>query len=174
MRTLLATLVLALAVLLAAGASAAPLHLHKYMENPQPVGSGDLRYLVWNVYTATLFAPSGAWSPDAPFALHIVYHMDIQGEDIASRSIEEMRRQGLDDPEAARRFEARMAAVFPDVTGGTTLTGIRERDGGTLFYRNGAFIGAVREREFTDRFFAIWLAPDTSEPRLRERLLGIR
>jgi hypothetical protein len=51
------------------------------MENPQPVGSGDLRYLVWNVYTATLFAPSGAWAPDAPFALHIVYHMDIEGEE---------------------------------------------------------------------------------------------
>jgi hypothetical protein len=172
MRTRLATL--AITLLLAAGASAAPLHLHRYMENPQPVGSGDLRFLVWNVYTATLFAPSGAWAPDAPFALHIVYHMDIAGQDIATRSVEEMRRQGLDDPEAARRFEARMAAVFPDVTKGTALTGIRDGDAGTLFYKDGVFIGAVGDREFTDRFFAIWLAPDTSEPRLRERLLGLR
>jgi hypothetical protein len=100
--------------------------------------------------------------------------MDIAGQDIATRSVEEMRRQGLDDPEAARRFEARMAAVFPDVTKGTALTGIRDGDAGTLFYKDGVFIGAVGDREFTDRFFAIWLAPDTSEPRLRERLLGLR
>lgn len=167
----LVTVVL-LTLLLAAGASSAPLHIYRYLDNPQAVGSGDLRFLVWNVYTATLFAPAGKWAPDEPFALHIVYHMDIDGEDIASKSVEEMRRQGLDDPETLRRFGASMAAIFPDVTGGTTLTGVRDRAGGTLFYGNGAFIGAVRDPEFTDRFFAIWLSPDTSEPRLRARLLG--
>ena len=170
MKSLIATMLLTL--LLAADASSAPLYLHKYLDNPQAVGSGNLRFMFWNVYTATLFAPSGRWAPDAPFALHIVYHMDIEGEDITSTSVEEMRRQGLDDPEALRLFGARMAAIFPDVTDGTTLTGVRDRAGGTLFYKNGTYIGAVRDPEFTDRFFAIWLSPDTSEPRLRARLLG--
>lgn len=161
-----------LTLLLTSGASSAPLHVHKYLDNPQEVGSGKLTFMFWNVYTATLYAPSGTWAEDAPFALHIVYHMDFKGEDITSRSLQEMRRQGLDDPETLRRFGTRMSAVFPDVTEGTTLTGIRDRAGGTLFYRNGAYVGAVRDPEFTERFFAIWLAPDTSEPRLRARLLG--
>jgi len=161
-----------LILLLAANALSAPAHLYRYMDNPQPVGSGDLSFLVWNVYTATLYAPAGSWRPDGPFALHIVYHMELKGADIASRSVDEMRRQGLDDPETLRRFGALMEAIFPDVVKDTTLTGVRDTAGGTLFYRDGVFIGGVREQEFTDRFFAIWLSPETSEPKLRARLLG--
>ena len=102
MKSLIAIVFLTL--FLAAGASSAPLHVHRYLEAPREVGSGNLRFLVWNVYTATLFAPSGRWAQDAPFALHIVYHMDNAGEDITSTSVDEMRRQGLD------RFKAVMEA----------------------------------------------------------------
>ena len=31
-----------------------------------------------------------------------------------------------------------------------------------------------RDAEFARRFFGIWLAPETSEPRLRAALLGLR
>ena len=170
MKVLISALLLTL--LLASGAWTAPQHLSTYLDNPREVGTGKLTFMFWHVYTATLFAPSGTWAADAPFALHIVYHMDIEGEDITSRSLQEMQRQGLEDPETLRRFGAWMTAIFSDVTDGTTLTGIRDRAGGTLFYKDGTYIGAVRDTEFTQRFFAIWLAPDTSEPSLRRRLLG--
>jgi hypothetical protein len=157
---------------LSAAASAAPLAEH--VPDARQVGSGKLNFLVWNVYTATLYAPSGRWSPDGPFALRIDYHMDLAGRDIAQRSVEEMRRQGLEDPRAVGRFRARMEDIFPDVAAGTSLTGIRDSRGATLFFRDHEFIGSVEEPEFTDRFFAIWLAPGTSEPALRRSLLGLQ
>ena len=172
MKHFLAAATLVLTLFMAGIVNAAPLHLYKHIEHPEPVGTGTLNFLFWNVYTATLFAPFGAWEKDAPYALHIRYHMDLKGQDIADRSIEEMRGQGLDDTQTIERFRERMSTIFPDVTGGTTLTGIRDRDGKTLFYQNGTFIGAVGEAGFADRFFGIWLSPETSEPRLRKRLLG--
>ena len=172
MKHFLAAATLVLALFMAGVVNAAPLHLYKYIEHPEPVGTGTLNFLFWNVYTATLFAPFGTWERDVPYALHIRYHMDLKGEDITARSIEEMRRQGLDDQKTIALFRDRMASIFPDVTDDTTLTGIRDSAGGTLFYENGRRIGDIREPEFAERFFAIWLSPETSEPRLRRRLLG--
>ena len=172
MKRLIAAAALVLTLLMAGVAIAAPLHLYRYIEHPEPVGTGTLNFLFWNVYTATLFAPFGAWDMDAPYALHIRYHMDLKGKDITDRSIEEMRRQGFEDTDTLELFRQRMATIFPDVTSGTTLTGIRDQAGETLFYQNGTFIGSVGETGFADRFFGIWLSPETSEPRLRKRLLG--
>jgi hypothetical protein len=164
---------LALLCMIGALSAAAAAPLGEHVTDPRQVGSGRLNFLVWNVYTATLYAPSGRWSPDGPFALRIDYHMDLTGRDIAERSVEEMRRQGLEDPGAIGRFRARMEAIFPDVAAGTSLTGIRDSRGATLFFRDNDFIGAVDEPEFTDRFFSIWLSPETSEPALRRSLLGL-
>jgi len=33
-------------------------------------------------------------------------------------------------------------------------------------------VGEVKDAEFARRFFGIWLAPSTSEPALRQTLLG--
>ena len=42
----------------------------------------------------------------------------------------------------------------------------------TRIFVNGTLRGEVRDAEFTRLFFGIWLSPRTSEPRLREALLG--
>jgi hypothetical protein len=43
---------------------------------------------------------------------------------------------------------------------------------GARFFVNGALRGELREPGFARSFFGIWLAPVTSEPALREALLG--
>jgi hypothetical protein len=42
------------------------------------------------------------------------------------------------------------------------------------FFHNGNPRGEVRDAEFTRRFFGIWLGEATSEPALRDSLLGRR
>ena len=43
---------------------------------------------------------------------------------------------------------------------------------GARFFVNGQLKGDVREPEFARFFFGIWLSPKTSEPTLRDALLG--
>jgi len=40
------------------------------------------------------------------------------------------------------------------------------------FFHNGALRSELRDTDFTRRFFGIWLSPQTSEPKLRQSLLG--
>ena len=144
----------------------------RYITNPQKVGEAVLKYLFWDVYRVELFAAPEGWHPDAPFALTLNYLRDLEGADIADRTILEMRRQGFSDEKTLADWRSRLRAIFPDVSDGTRLTGVRDSDGKTIFYRNGAKIGEIDDLSFTRPFFDIWLGEKTSEPALRRALLG--
>ena len=144
----------------------------RHFADPKKVGEAVLKYLFWDVYRAELFAPSQGWRPDAPFALSLNYLRDIDGINIADRTISEMRDQGFSDDGKLSTWQSRLRDIFPNVSDGTRLTGVRDRDGNTIFYRNGGKIGEIKDPDFTRRFFDIWLSEKTSEPSLRRALLG--
>jgi hypothetical protein len=66
-----------------------------------------------------------------------------------------------------------MLQFFPDVRPGDRITGVQRPDGVVRFFLNGQLRGEKRDADFARRFFGIWLAPVTSEPRLRAALLGL-
>ncbi|MGC4078591.1 MAG: chalcone isomerase family protein [Rubrivivax sp.] len=139
-------------------------------------GEGRLRVLGFAVYDARLWVGEG-FAPErwdrATLALEIQYARAFAGADIAERSLAEMRRQGELPESQGKRWLAAMAALFPDVKPGDRLVGVRRNDGGTRFYADGQRVGEIDDAEFGRRFFGIWLAPQTSEPTLRSRLLGL-
>lgn len=136
------------------------------------VGSGRLTVMVWDVYDAALFAPGGVYSEEKPFALRLRYLRKLEGRKIADKSSEEIRRQGFDDEIRLAIWHRQMRGIFPDVDKGTSLTGIRRKDGSAAFYHDGKLAGVIDDPDFAVRFFAIWLAPDTSAPALRIALTG--
>ena len=144
----------------------------RHIANPQKVGEAVLKYLFWDVYRVELFATPAGWRPDAPFALTLNYLRDLAGADIVDRTISEMRGQGFSDEKTLAKWRTRLLAIFPDVSKGTRLTGVRASDGKTIFYRNGTKIGEINDPSFTRPFFDIWLGEKTSVPALRRALLG--
>ena len=102
----------------------------------------------------------------------MIYARALVGEQIASRSITEMKRVGsLSDAQAAQWLKS-MTALFPDVKAGDRLTGVHTPGQSARFYFNGALRGEVADADFARLFFAIWLSPKTSEPKLRTQLLS--
>ncbi len=136
------------------------------------VGKARLTYLFWDVYDAVLYAPNGKWAEDKPFALKLTYLRDLDGRDIAERSAKEMRKQGLKDEDKLAEWQSTMTAIFPDVSDGDVLTGEVNEDRHTRFFFNGEVVGNVDDPAFTRAFFGIWLSENTSEPEMREQLLG--
>ncbi len=145
----------------------------RYLPSAELVGKARMEYLFWDVYDAELYAPDGVWSKNQPFALSLQYLLELDGEDIASRSVSEMRAQGFDDEATLARWYQKMRSIFPDVDENTRITGIMDRNQHTRFYKNGALIGNIDEPLFGEWFFNIWLSEKTSEPKMRERLLGV-
>jgi hypothetical protein len=139
-------------------------------------GAGTLRFMGLQVYDAQLWSPEAITGDFAnqPLALALVYARRLVGEQIAARSIKEMHRIGPFSDAQATRWQQALTPLFPDVSAGDRLTGIHLPGRSARFHFNGQFRGEVADPEFARLFFGIWLSPRTSEPRLREQLLGGR
>lgn len=160
-----------------AQAPAAPPEIGSEWALARLVGSGRMRFLGLRIYDARLWAPgavSGADWPDQPLALELVYARALDGSLIAERSLDEMRRQGEISGVVAERWLDTMKATFPDVRDGDRLTGIYRPGQATRFFENGRLRGDWQDAALARRFFGIWLSPQTSQPSLREDLLGGR
>lgn len=171
--------------LLAALAALSPLSRAELQPRPAEVAQalpgasvlGQMRFRVWGfeVYDARLwtqpgFAPSTFDSQ--PLALELAYLRDFEAEDIAERSLKEMRRSATISSDQAQRWLAEMRRVFPNVKKGERLLGVHRPGEGAVFWFNGQMRGEIRDAEFARLFFGIWLSPRTSEPALRQALLG--
>ena len=156
-------------------ATAAPAELAADLPQARLQGSGRLRFLGLRIYDIRLWAgasPVGAQWAGVPLALELEYARSLGGAQIAERSLVEMRRQAEPAADTAERWLAAMKKMFPDVREGDRITGLNLPGQGARFFLNGTLRGEVRDTEFARLFFGIWLSPRTSEPALRESLLG--
>ena len=173
-RALVAACALALG-LLGAVARAAPSELAQPLPQAALAGEATLRFLGFAVYQARLWVEPGFDAnsyAQQPLALELAYLRSFKGSDMARRSLAEMRRQGPLDEAQAQRWQAHMQALFPDVQAGDRITGLHQPGFGASFWMNGRWLGALNDPVFSKYFFGIWLAPQTSEPQLRQALLA--
>jgi hypothetical protein len=136
-------------------------------------GSGRATVLGLHIYDIRLWVDEAFTDyPKNPLALEIEYGRSLSGKLIADRSLKEMKRGGEIDDEKAERWLAFMRSAFPDVAKGDRITGVFQPGEAARFFVNGKFKAQLRDAGFAQRFFGIWLAAHTSEPKLREALLG--
>ncbi len=138
-------------------------------------GQGRLRYFGLHIYDAALWslAPLPPGKPlGAALALELRYARKLAGSVIAERSIEEMKRVGDFTEADGQRWLEAMKQAFPDVIAGDRITGVLQPGLGAAFFVNGKPTAEVRDAQFAQLFFGIWLSPRTSQPALRAALLG--
>jgi hypothetical protein len=180
LRTRRAALCLLIALPLAARSRTAetpPTEVLSALPGAQLLGSGTLRYLGLHVYDIRLWAddPRALERPEsARLALELRYARSLEGSAIAERSLKEMQGIGNVSGAQAERWLATMRGIFPDVRKGDRITGLQLPGEGARFWVNGRESGELKDAEFTRLFFGIWLSPRSSQPRLREALLGGR
>jgi hypothetical protein len=174
MRRLLAVPLLALSI--GAWASEAPGPSSPFLaEHPQLRPFGEATFRKWGVrvYDARLWIESDRWTPERPFALELRYAIAIRAQDLADRSIAELRKQGERDEARLARWRNEMLRVFPDISPGDTLVGVAVGAREARFYDGRRRLGTIADPGFTAAFFAIWLGERSSEPALREALLRL-
>ena len=144
----------------------------------QLIGKGRLTVFGFQVYDARLWA-----SPDfrsrgdsgyatQPLGLELSYLRNFKALDIAERSIKEMRRSAAVNDAQEAKWLLEMQRVVPDVKTGDRILGIHKPGTGAEFWVNGKPVGEIQDAEFARLFFGIWLSPKTSEPQIRNLLLG--
>ena len=102
--TLLAALTLLVAT--AVQASAAP------WQQLRPVGQGEMNWLWFKLYDATLYSESGRYEPGRyPQALTLTYARAIEREDLLSATAAEWQRLGLGSETDRQRWLGRLATL---------------------------------------------------------------
>lgn len=138
----------------------------------QLLGYGRFTKLLWDVFDASLWVQGDYWTLEEPFALELRYVRDIDGEDIVDSTRDQLKQVGYSDPDLVDPWVEQLRTIFPDVKNGDKLVGLQLPGQPTKFFHNGKSIGAVTDPAFAPAFFAIWLGPKTSQPALRNELLG--
>jgi Chalcone isomerase-like len=145
------------------------------LPNAQFSGTGKLTYFGLNVYEANLWVSSGFKAndfEDHAFALDLHYLRNFSAADIAKRSLDEMQRIEPVSEKKAALWLKELTGVIPNVKKGDRLIGVHKPGAGVTFWLNGKRTGEIKDAEFSKHFFAIWLSPKTSEPKMRMALLG--
>jgi len=145
--------------------------IKKQIPNAALVAKERLSVFVFDVYDASLYTPNAKATFEPPFALKLSYLRDIEGEEIADRSAEEMRRQDRVDEVTLAAWHSQMRNIFPDVSKGDEIAGIYQAPPQCEFYKNGQYIGQMAESEFCEVFFDIWFGEKTTAPKLRNQVL---
>lgn len=148
---------------------------HQELPGATLAGAGRLTYWGLKVYDASLWVAPGFRAGDFTqhgFALELHYLRDFKAIDIAKRSLDEIRRQKSLGLEQARDWQRLLERSLPDVRSGDRITGIYQPALGMRLLTNGRLTGEIRDPELARLFFGIWLSPLTSEPALRQALLG--
>jgi len=138
-------------------------------------GQARFTFFGLHVYDIRLWSAApvaGANWHELPLTLEIEYARHLDGAEIAKRSLKEMRRQAAISDAQAQAWLAEMQAAFPDVRAGDRISGSFEPGAAAQFIINGQPRRRIADAQFARLFFGIWLSPQTSEPGLRERLLG--
>lgn len=149
-----------------------PAPIDMYVSSPGLVGEATLKVMLWNIFDAELYASSGDFFPDKPFALALSYRRNFSSQSIIAETIKQIETQRSASSAAIARWRTQLESIIPNVKSGMTITGIRTDDGQTVFYSNDELSGRITDQQFTRLFFNIWLGETTSRPELRRRLLG--
>lgn len=139
------------------------------------LGSGNLRWLGFSIYRASLWAPGAERvSLETPFALAIRYERSISSQRLVQTSLDEMKRLGSADEPSRAAWQSSLEQAFPSVSAGEVIVGVNQPGEGVSFFHQGRLTAQISDVGFAQAFFAIWLDERTREPGLRASLMGER
>lgn len=141
--------------------------------NAEKMGTGRFTYLGMTPFNVTLYAPDGQYDPNNPFAVQLIFQRKIKASRIVSVSINEIKRQGFKDNARLTDWRTQLESFMPTMEKNGDITGVRNGQGHAIFYLNGSQIGAIRDDQFSQYFFGIWLSEKSRSPALRRQLLGV-
>jgi len=142
---------------------------------PRLVGQQRFTYWGFEVYDASLWASAPFVAEDwakQVLVLELRYLRDFKGADIAQRSMDEMQGQRLLSNTQQSSWSTTLQSLIPNVRAGERITGIYNPDKGMQLLHQDRVLGELRDPELAQRFLGIWLAPETSQRKLRQQLLA--
>ena len=136
----------------------------------QLVGQGQMNWMFFDLYQASFYSANGRYQiGQYPQALTLRYQKNISRDALIEATETEWQRLGIKTQPA---WITELRALWPNVKKGDEL-GIRvEVSGVSRFYFNQEPLGEMKDPAFGPAFLAIWLSPNSRNPKLTQQLKG--
>jgi hypothetical protein len=139
------------------------------------VGAGELRWLGFPIYDASLWTSSGrhaGFTADETVALSLWYRRSFTRDELLKVTETAWRKLGQVEPAQSELWLAELRSFWTDVAPGQNVTTVVLPGGPTRFYDQRGRFGQVDDPAFGPAFLSIWLDPRSVVSDLRIRLLG--
>lgn len=137
------------------------------------LGKAKFSVLFWDIYESSLLTSDGQ-PPFSHLCQHALFEIDylrdISKKELLDNTISQWRHLSLNEDEYVD-FLPLLENIWLDINEGDRLSMLSQRDK-TIFYLNRKNIGEIQSLTFAKTFLGIWLDKNTSEPKLRQQLLG--
>lgn len=148
----------------------------KVIEQQQPfkiVGKATLSILFWDLYKSKLSTSSGLYpmqQKNEKLMYEIEYLKAVSTEDLIEYTIEQWKHLQV-RPQRYQLFLPKLASIWPDMRVGDSLALVIDQQS-SAFYYNDNLVGSIDDPKFGPLFLDIWVSEKSSEPKLRQQLLG--
>ncbi|NVK26383.1 MAG: chalcone isomerase family protein [Gammaproteobacteria bacterium] len=139
------------------------------------LGKAKFSFMFWDVYESQLYTTSGVYpmtTENEQLVLKIKYLREIDKDDLVENTVEQWQHLGISDKQYSP-YISKLNALWPDIKKHDELA-IKIQNNVATFYFNGLKLGDINDHRFGQLFIDIWLSEKTSQPELRQRLLGLK
>ena len=135
-------------------------------------GEMHFSWYFFDVYHIKFWAPKGNAIFSKPLSLELKYKRKFSASEITNSSIDELKLNGVDQLEL-KKWKNKLQSIFPNIkVGDSILINFSPKDGLKFYLNRQKKLGGITDKRFVIAFMNIWLGEKTSEPKMRQNLLG--
>ncbi len=149
-----------------------PIPITKNFQEPFLIGKAKLNFLGFKVYDIELWSEDLNFSYQKKSAIFIKYNMNFKKEDLAKRSIDEIKLNHNLSQLEEENYLKKLNEIFVNIKKGDEKIALFNPNSGVILFHNNKEIGQITNLKFARLFIDIWLDERGSYPKITKQLLG--
>ena len=144
--------------------------LEKFIPNFKSVGRATYKFLLLDIYYATLISETGHY-PSDKFALILRYNRDFTKKSVVKETVEQLQKQKKYSESELIALKQLLNKTFRTIQKNDQFIAIKLLDKGIFYFKNEKVL-ETSDMDFLDLFFNIWLRENSQDPDFTKSLLG--
>ncbi len=144
--------------------------LEKFIPNYKLVGRATYKFLLLDIYYATLISETGYY-PSDKFALILSYNRDFTKKSVVEETIKQLKIQKQYSDKELIELKELLNKAFRPIKKNDHFIAMKLKDKGIFYFKDEKVL-ETKDMEFLNLFFNIWLREDSEDPNFTKSLLG--
>lgn len=144
--------------------------LDKFFSSYKLVGQATYKFLLLDIYYATLISETGHY-PSDKFALILRYNRDFTKKSVVKETVEQLQKQKKYSESELIALKQLLNKTFRTIQKNDQFIAIKLLDKGIFYFKNEKVL-ETSDMDFLDLFFNIWLRENSQDPDFTKSLLG--